>query len=136
MHRTAVACLAAFFQALADIVMRDDGRLLLEKFVPARMVFMVMRVDDEAHRLVGNALERLLNSFRQRCVLIVDNHDAVIADRSANVASRSHQHINTAGDFRDFDLNFAEVMILSKAKASRETSEYCDTRGSAHGSHP
>lgn len=79
MYRPAVARLSALCQAFADVIVGDDGRLLLEEFVSSRMVFVVMRVDDEADRLIGNAFERLLNSFRQRSVLVVDDHDAIIA---------------------------------------------------------
>jgi len=100
------------------------------------MVFVVMRVDDEAHRLVGNAFERLLDSFGQRRVLIVDHHDAVIADRSPDVAARPLEHVDVAGNFRDFDLNFAEVPVLREAQARRETSNYRDTKCVVHKSHP
>lgn len=136
MHRPAVARLTALFQPLANIIVSDDGRLLLEEFVPARVVSVVMRVDDEAHRLVGNALERRLNFVSERSVLIVNDHDAVIANGGANVASGAHQHVNIARDFRNFDLHFAEVLLLSQAEARREASEYRNARSSAHRSHP
>jgi hypothetical protein len=82
-----------------------------------------MRVDDEAHRLVGNAFESLLNSFCERSVLIVNDHNAIIANRSANVAPGPGEHVNVAGDCRDFDLHLAEVLILSQAQPRRETRE-------------
>ena len=62
------------------------GRLLLEVSVPAGMVAVIVGVDDEAYRLVGDALQRGLDLFRQRGVLVVDDDDAVLADRGADVA--------------------------------------------------
>jgi hypothetical protein len=97
--------------------------LLLEKFVSARMVFVVMRVDNEAHRLVGNAFKRLLNSPRQRSVLIIHDHNPVIANRRANVASCPRKHVNISRYFRNFDLHLAEVLILRQAHHRRKKSE-------------
>ena len=44
------------------------------------MVAVVVSIDDEAHRLVGDALERRLDLGRQRGKLIVDHDDAIVAD--------------------------------------------------------
>ena len=51
-----VAGRAALFQALADVVMGDNGRLLLEEFVSTNMIQMVMGVDDEAVALTASRL--------------------------------------------------------------------------------
>ena len=93
------------------------GRLLLEVRVPAGVVAVIVRVDDEAHRLVGDALQRGLNLVRQRRVLVVDDHDAVLADGRADVAARALQHVDVAGDLGDLDLHFAEVLVLSRGQA-------------------
>ena len=85
----AVARRAAALQALAHVVLRDDRRLLLEICIPAGVIAVIVRVDDEPHRLVGDALQRGLNLVGQRGVLIVDDHDAVVADRRADVSSRA-----------------------------------------------
>ena len=63
MHRTAIAGGASALQPLADIVVRDDGCLLLEVRIPAGVVLVKVGIDDEPHRLVRNALERSLNSL-------------------------------------------------------------------------
>ena len=44
------------FPSLAGIVVGDDGRLLLEECVRARVVEVVMRINDKANRLVGDGL--------------------------------------------------------------------------------
>src|SRR5271165_3498167 len=70
-HRSAGTRLAAFLQSFADVIVRNDGSLLLKKFVPARVVSVVVRVDDKAHWLVGNAFEGYLNFVSKRSVLII-----------------------------------------------------------------
>jgi hypothetical protein len=96
--------------------LRNDRRLLLEVRVSSGVVAVIVRVDDESHRLVGYPLERCLNLVGQRRVLIVDNHDPVVAHRRANVPARALQHVDVPGHFGDLDLNLAEVLFLSGCK--------------------
>ncbi len=77
-----------------------------------------------------------LNPVGEGSVLVVDDDDAVFANRGANIASGTFQQVDAAGNLRDFDLNLAEVLVLAEAKARRKTREYCNTRPGAHGSHP
>ena len=111
-HATTIARGAAALQPLAHVVLRDDRSLLLEICISARVISVIMRVDDEPHRLVGDALQRRLNLVGQRCVLIIDNHDAVFADGRADVSSRAFQHVNASGHLRDLDLDLAEILVL------------------------
>ena len=67
-------------QPLAHVLLRDDGPLLGKIRISAGVVAMVVRVDDETHRLVGDALERRLDLGRERGELIVDHNDAIVAD--------------------------------------------------------
>ena len=67
------------------------------------MVTVIMRIDDEPYRLVGNAFQRRANLLGQRRELVVHNDDAVIANRDADVATRALQHVHVAGDFMDLD---------------------------------
>ena len=53
-------------QALSYIVLRNDGRLFLEVGIPSSVITVVMRIDDEAHRRVGDALESGLDFVGQR----------------------------------------------------------------------
>ena len=112
MDRTAVSCAAAGLEALADVVMCDDRRLFLEVFVSAGVIPVIVRVDDEADGLVGDALQRGLNLIGQWSVLIVDDHDTVLADGGADVSASALEHVDVSRDFRDFDLNLAEVFVL------------------------
>ena len=123
-HRASVARGTAALQSLAHVVVGDNRRLLLEVRVPAGVIFVVVGVDDEPHRLIRDAFQRGLNLVSQRGVLVVDDHDAVIAYRSANVAASTLQHINVAGHFRDLHLYFAEVVVLSRGPAAGEQQTY------------
>ncbi len=116
-HRAAIAGGAARFQSLAHIVLRDDRRLLLEIRVPAGVIAVIVRVDDEPHRLVGDAFQRRLNFLGERGVLIVDNHNSIVPDRCANVPSRAFQHVNVAGHLGDLHLDFAEILLLRRSQA-------------------
>ena len=71
---------AAGSQPLAHVFLRDDGSQLGEIRISAGVVAVVVRVDDETHRLVGDAFERRLDLGRQRGELIVDHNDAIVAD--------------------------------------------------------
>ncbi len=105
--------------------MGDDRRLLLKEFVSAGVVWVIVRVDDEAYRLVGNALQRCLNFVGERGVLIVDHDDAVAADRGTDVAARALQHIDGAGNFGDFDLHFGEIAVLGAAEGNAQKKKNC-----------
>src|SRR5262244_2017297 len=93
--------------------MRDNRGLLLEIRIPARMIFVVVRIDDKAHGLIADPLQRSLNSVRQRRILIVDYDDSVLANGCSDISARSLQHVHIASHFCDLDLYFAEVVILS-----------------------
>ena len=43
-------------QALADVLVRDDRRLLAEDLVAAGVIAVVVRVEDELDRLGGDAV--------------------------------------------------------------------------------
>src|SRR2546430_7412589 len=63
LDRAAIARGAAGFEALADVILRDArGTGVAERFVPASVVSVIVRVDDEAYRLVRNL------QFLQRCL--------------------------------------------------------------------
>ena len=107
------------FKALAHVVLRDDRRFLLEECVAAGVVAVIVGVDDEADRLVGNALERSLDLLGQGSVFVVDHDDAVVTHRRADVSARSLQHVDAAGNVGDLDLDLAEILALRKQHAGR-----------------
>ena len=53
-NRAEISGHAALLKPLTHIVVRDDRRLLLEKRIPASVISVVVGVDDEPDRLVGN----------------------------------------------------------------------------------
>jgi hypothetical protein len=83
-------------------------------------------VDDETDRLVGNSLERRLNPVGQRCVLIINYDYAIFTDGCSDVSACSFQHVNGTGDFGDFDLYFAEVLLLGCRQ--RATEQQCHNK--------
>ena len=112
LQRAQVSPGSAVLHALAHIVLRDDGRIFLEESIPAGVVAVVVRVDDEPDRLVGHAFQGRADLVGQRCVLIVNNHDPVFADRRADVARvRTLQHVDAVRDLYDLDFNLAVVFL-------------------------
>src|SRR5881628_3692364 len=71
---------AAFFQPLADVVMRDNRSLFLEKRIPAGVIKVVVSVHDEPEWFVGDALQSGLNFFCQGSELVVNNDNPILAD--------------------------------------------------------
>jgi len=98
----------------------------LEVGIPVGVVEMVMRIDDEAHRLVGYSFERGLDLVGERGELVIDQDDAVVACREGDIAARTLQQINIAADLADLDLYFAEVIFAHIYSPDHE--EYSDPR--------
>src|SRR5260370_30357086 len=79
---------SAGFEALANIVLRNDrGTRVAEGHVSAGVVPVIVRVDDEAHRLVCNLqfFQRGLDFFSQGSELVV---------RSEEQTSELQSHLN------------------------------------------
>src|SRR5690349_1537956 len=80
LHRGQVPGLTAFFQPLADVVLGDDGSVLLKQRVPSGVIAVIMRVDDKPDRLVGDALQGGTNFVGQGGIFVIDNDNAVLAN--------------------------------------------------------
>jgi len=118
-HRS-TACSRSALQPPPHILVRDDGGVFAEHFIAPGVIAVIVRVQNELDRLIGDAFQRFLDLWRQRRELVIDDHDAVFADRDADVASRSLQHIHGSGDLLDLDLHFAEITFLSDERHSEE----------------
>jgi hypothetical protein len=105
-------------QSLANIFVRDDRRFFLEGNVSAGMIAVIVRVDHETHRLIGDGFQCGANLIGERRVLIIDDDNAVFADGSTDVAALTFQHINAAGNVCHFDLHVRELVLMSKRGAS------------------
>jgi hypothetical protein len=79
MHRAAVARGAASLEALADVIVGDDRSLPLEVGISTDVIAMIVRVDDEAYRLVGNPLKCCANLIGERSRLVIDQNNAIVA---------------------------------------------------------
>ena len=102
--------------APADVVVREDrGAGLAEVLVAAGVIDVPVRVDHEAHRLGAQLRERLLDLGRQRRELVVDDDDAVLADRRADVAAGAGEHVDALRQLLRLDDDLAEVLLLRTA---------------------
>jgi len=130
-HGAFVAAGSTCFQALAHVVLGDDRGLLLEVCIPANVIRMVVRIDDEANGLVGDAFERRLDLVGEGSVLVVDDHNTVITHGRGDIATSAFEHVDVAGNLGDFNLNLAVVLILresnggenGKGEGNRESSQ-------------
>ena len=123
--------LRAVGQARADVLVRDDGALASEDLVSAGVIAVEVRVEDEPDRLVGDCLEGFLDLRCQGRELVVDDDDAVLAGRDADVAARTGQHVDRAGHRLGLDLDLAEVLVLGKRGSGEE--ERSEENSLAHG---
>src|SRR3954454_25275474 len=104
-------------QAFAHGLMSDDGAArLCELLISAGMVKVIVRVQDEAHRLIGDPFERGLDLGSQRSELVVNNDDAIVTDGTPDISARPAQHVDAIGDLLSFNLNFAEVLLLGNGR--------------------
>jgi len=62
--------------------------------------------------------------------------DAIVTDRSANVAAGPLQHVDRSGHLRDFDFNFVEVFVLGETEATAENRNHCNATRDAHQGSP
>jgi membrane associated rhomboid family serine protease len=101
------------------VLVRHDRGLARERGVAAGVVAVPMRVEHEAHGLVGNVFEGRPNLRRQRRELIVDDHDAVLADRHADVSALALEHVNVARDLLGLDHDRGEGVVGRRGRARR-----------------
>src|SRR4051794_37615513 len=74
-------------QAFAHVLMSDDGAArLCELLISAGMVKVIVRVQDEEHRLIGDPSERGLDLGSQRRELIVNNDNAIVTHGNADIS--------------------------------------------------
>ena len=58
----------------------------------------------------------------RRRELIVDDYDAVVAGRDADISSGTGEHVHRARDFLDLDLHLAEI-LLGEGRGGGESCE-------------
>src|ERR1700688_1941134 len=121
MDGAAVADGSRALQTLSNVVLRDHGSLFLEIGVTATVIAVIVRVDDESHRFVCDALQRGLNLIGQGSVLVVDDHNTIIAHGPSNVPAAipfKHVHFSRHSGYRY--LNFAEILVLTGGEGAGE----------------
>jgi hypothetical protein len=110
--------------ALADIVVRDDdGAGLAQCLVPAGVVAMPVRVDDEADGIGIDRFHRRFDLGHQRRELVVDEDVAVRAMRQADVSARAEQHRDARCHLLDLDLDLGIVLLRGGRRGEDSSGE-------------
>ena len=91
--------------------MRHDQRLFAEHDIAAGVVAVEVRVHHELQVARRDPRNRSPDLVGQRRELIVDDQDAVLAGRDADVAARAGQHVDRTGDVLGGDLDGREVLL-------------------------
>jgi hypothetical protein len=98
-------------EPLADVGVRDDGRLAAEVGVGAGVVAVEMGVEDELELTGIELLEGRLDLGRQRGEFVVDDEQPVGAGGDANVPALALEHVYVAGDVSRLDVHLGEVLL-------------------------
>src|SRR5262249_6262067 len=107
-------------QPFADVRVRDDGRINAEDGVAAGVVAVPVRIDDEFEFALAQLFQGGFDLVGQRRELIINDQDAVRADRYSDVSAGTFQHIDVAGDHRGLYLDFGKILPLSEGKAGKQ----------------
>ena len=91
--------------------MSDDRCFWSKNFVPAGVISMPVGIENEAQLLITDSFECGPDLIGERRILIVDNQNAVVADRNTDIAARSLEHVNVAGNFGRFDFYLRPVSL-------------------------
>jgi hypothetical protein len=83
---------------LSNVVVSDDRRELDKEAVPARVIAVVMRVDQEAKWLLGHRPYLLCYARREVCELIVDDHNTFAGNREAYISAAAVKRIHALGE--------------------------------------
>ena len=79
--------------------------------------------------------DRGLDLGRERRELVVDQEDAVVADRDADVAARALQHVEAVGQLGRLDLDLAPVAVLGRRGQGQQGEGPGEREGSADHEH-
>ena len=83
-----------FLQPFANVIVRNYGGFRSKRRVAPGVIAVKMSIDNKPEGLIGDPLEGLFYLWSERSELVVHNDNPVLADRNANVAARSFEHVN------------------------------------------
>src|SRR6185503_1817138 len=93
--------------SLANVIVSDDRSFRSKHDIAARVISVPVSVENKPQLLVGGkTLQGCFDLVGKRCVLIVDDQNAVITYRDADVSAGALEHVHVAGNFRYLHLNF------------------------------
>ena len=96
----------------------------------AGVVEMPVGVEQKAHRLVRNRLDRGQYARRQRRKLVVDQEHAVLADRYTDVAAFAFEHVDVLRQLGGLDLHLVEAVRLGSGRQAEQNGQ--DDKGEFH----
>src|SRR5215210_4683216 len=94
--------------------MSADRSFLAELRIAARVIAVPVSVKDEFELSFAEGFQCCANLIGERCELIVNDKNAVSADRDSDITARALQHIDGAGDLDDFDLDLREIPLRTR----------------------
>ena len=92
-------------QPLADVRVRDDGRLRPEDDIAARVIAVPVRIEDEFQITSTHAFQGCADFLSQRRKLVIDDQNAVFAEGDSDIPARPVQHVDVALDVRGLDFD-------------------------------
>jgi hypothetical protein len=98
--------------------MSDDKRFHAKFGVAACMVAVPVRVENELGFFRTESLERGFDLRRERRKLRVDHRNPVFADRNADIAALTFEHVNVSANLYCFDNNFLLLRLRFIPNAS------------------
>ena len=118
-------------QADADLVPGKDRHAHPpEVLVPADVVAVDVRVDQEADLTRGELPNGRYDPLRERGELVVDHHDPVLSDRESDVSALSLEVVDASPDLVRHDLHVVHV-LLSPRLGRGEDRERSEKRNQA-----
>jgi hypothetical protein len=107
----------AFGETLAHVLLGDHNRTVFAEWrIPADMIAVVVRIDEEANRLLGDGGNRGLELVVHLRELAVHHDDAVVACGNRRVAAEALEHIGAAAKVEALHLDFRPVGSHRRAR--------------------
>jgi hypothetical protein len=97
----------------------DDGAFLAECGVTARVIAVVMRVDEIGHRLFGDLGDRRLELVVHGRELRIDHDDAIGAYGDRHVAAGALQHMGVLAQIGRFNFDLGKSVAALHSQPPR-----------------
>ena len=100
----------AFGKTLAHVLVGDDHRAVFAEWrIPADVIAVIMRIDEEAHGLLRDGGDRGLELVVHLRELAVHHDDAVVAGGNRRVTAEAFKHIGAVAEIESLHLDLRPV---------------------------